>query len=195
MGSTGAAWPRYRSATSPICTPSGYRESGSHFFREGKSKMATGKAKETQSTEIEKRQMFDPNDLRGIQSFEDALRVLEAAGVPLADAQEVIGDGFEMCEDKSVLVNQPMVILAWLFAPGDYVDDRTGEKSEFAIMRLVTGAGQKFVVTDGSTGLAAQLRDYESRTGRMGGLLVKRGFRKSEYDNEFGHGTTFYLNV
>jgi hypothetical protein len=145
--------------------------------------------------QIEKRQMFYPNDLRNIESFQDALRLLEGSGISVEDATEVIGDGFEMLDDKTKLVDQPFVILAWLFAPGDYKDEQTGETSEFCIMRLVTGEGKKYVVTDGSTGLSAQLRDYEQRTGKMGGLIVRRGLRRSDYENEHGPGTTFYLNV
>ena len=147
---------------------------------------------ESTTENLPARQTFSPDELRAIDSWQDAQRLLLESGVELRDASTEIGDGFVMLDDKSELVNKPMLILAWIFAPGDF-----GEN--YCIMRVVTGDGSKYVVTDGSTGLAAQIREYEARTGATGGLLVQRGLRKSEYDTEINgemvHGTTFYLNV
>lgn len=133
---------------------------------------------------------FDPQDLRSIQSFEDAQRLIAEAlgGETLADATYEIGDGFTMLDDKNALLNVPFVAVQWAFTPGDY-------GAEYVIMRVLTERGDKYVIVDGGTGICDQMREYTRRTKRNAGLLVKRGLRKSEYDNEFGHGVTFYLNV
>ena len=145
-------------------------------------------------------QTFDPEDLRAISSFQDAQRLLEATGIGIADATTEIGDGFVLLDNKDELLNKPLIILAWLFADGDF-----GEK--FSVMRIVTADGGKYVVTDGGTGIKAQLESYTQRTGRSAGHFVERGFRKSEYDTDSegkptqdkskakGRGTTHYLNV
>lgn len=133
---------------------------------------------------------LDPSDLRAVTSFEDAARLLAEHGVAVADATTEIGDGFTLLDDKSALLNVPFLALQWTFAAGDF-----GPDSEFVVMRVLTSNGDKFIITDGGTGLYQQVRDYYDRTGSDGGLLVRRGLRKSEYDNEHGHGVTFYLNV
>lgn len=134
------------------------------------------------------RPSFDPNALREITSFADAEALLSGAGIGIYDAADEIGDGFAMLDDKNALVDIPMILVSWLFAEGDFGND-------YCIARVVTGEGKKFVITDGGTGFASQIRDYEKRTGRTAGLLVKRGLRRSDYVNEFGPGTTYYLNV
>lgn len=132
---------------------------------------------------------FDPDDLRSIASFQDAVRLIETEmGGTLIDASQEIGDGFTMLDDKDKLINVPFVALQWRFTPGDF-------GKQYVIMRVVTESGDKYVITDGGTGLAQQMASFTERTKRTGGLLVKRGLRKSEYDNEFGHGVTHYLNV
>lgn len=131
---------------------------------------------------------FDPNDLRSLVSFEDAKRLLTEAFGEIADATTEIGDGFTMLDDKDALLNVPLILVHWTFAPGDY-------GKEFVVARAMTERGDKYIITDGGTGLAVQLSEYTKRTGKNGGLLVERGLRKSDYVNEFGAGTTHYLNV
>lgn len=132
---------------------------------------------------------FEPDDLRSIASFQDAMRLVEdTLGGTVVDASEEIGDGFTMLDDKDKLINVPFIALQWRFTPGDF-------GKQYVIMRVVTDTGDKYVITDGGTGIAQQMASFTERTKRTGGLLVKRGLRKSEYDNEFGHGTTHYLNV
>ena len=151
------------------------------------------------STEIEKRSHFETADLRSISSLEDAVRLLTDNGLTIADATTAIGDGFEMLEDKDLLIKVPFIALTWSFTQGDFGAD-------YLIMRIVTADGKKFVVTDGSTGLCRQVQEFERETGRTAGLKVERGLRKSEYflgadnqpvssDEGFGKGYTYYLNV
>lgn len=131
---------------------------------------------------------FDPNDLRSLVTFEDATRLLTEAFGEIADATTEIGDGFTMLDDKDTLINVPLILLHWTFAPGDF-------GKEFVIARAMTDRGDKVILTDGGTGLSVQLSEYTKRTGKNGGLLCPRGLRKSDYVNEFGAGTTHYLNV
>lgn len=156
-------------------------------------------AESTASSEIVKRESFDTADLRSLSSFDDAMRLFQDAGIPVADAAEAIGDGFEMLEDKDILVKQPFIMIQWAFTPGDF-----GE--EYLIARVMTADGKKFVVTDGSTGLCRQVREFEQEYGAQRGLVCKRGLRKSEYflaedgtpsltDTGNGKGSTYYLNV
>lgn len=133
--------------------------------------------------------MASPDDLRAISSIDDAIALVQAQlGATVYDATEAIGDGFTMLDDKDRLLSIPFFAVSWTFAPGDF-------GAEYLIMRVVTDRGEKYVVTDGGTGLCDQVRSFTERTGSTNGLLVRRGLRKSEYDNEFGHGVTYYLNV
>lgn len=132
---------------------------------------------------------FDPADLRAISSFRDAQALIEAQmGTSLADATTEIGDGFTMLDDKDALLNVPFIAVHWTFAPGDY-------GQEFVIMRVLTERGDKYIIVDGGTGVCQQMREFTTEHRRNAGLLVPRGLRKSEYVNEFGPGTTHYLNV
>jgi hypothetical protein len=154
---------------------------------------------ETTGTEMVKRENFETADLRSISTFEDALSLFKEQGVSIEDATDAIGDGFEMLEDKEFLVKRPFLFVQWTFTHGDFGDD-------YMIARVVADDGGKYVITDGSTGLYRQVREYEESTGKTRGLLVKRGLRKSEYfldgkgqpsaeDTGNGKGSTYYLNV
>lgn len=150
--------------------------------------------------EVAKRQTFDPIALRSLSTLEDARRLIVEQMGGIVDATTEIGDGFTMVDDKKSLLNTPMLIIAWVFAAGDFGD-------EFVVVRAMTERGDKVIFTDGSTGISRQLREYEDRTGRAGGMMVPRGLRVSEYDTDAngqptsdptmaeGRGATFYLNV
>lgn len=125
------------------------------------------------STEIEKRLEFTNDELLNLTDFQSALDLLESKGGALVAAHEVIGNGFAMLDDKSKLVDMPMIILEWKKHQGTYGD--------FTTMLLITKNNEKFIVTDGS-GIPAQLDEVEARTGRRAGLAVAHGFTKSEYE-------------
>lgn len=142
--------------------------------------------------------VFSDTDLRGITSFEDALRLAAEKYGSVIDAADEIGSGFVMLDDKDKLVNEPFVIISYTFPEGDFRND-DGELSHFAVMRVVTKHGDRFVVTDGSHGIYSQLDEFYVRSGRKGGLLVGGGLRKSTYETEINGvmqpATTYYLNV
>lgn len=125
---------------------------------------------------------FDSDALQGIASFEDAINLVGTTLGYVDDAAKVMGDGFALLSSdgaKARLVNKPLILMSWSFHPGDY-------GSEFAAIRIVAqednGSISKYIVNDGSTGVAKMLREYTNKTGKHGGLIVRHGFRASEFD-------------
>lgn len=114
-----------------------------------------------------------------------------------ADGVGVVND-FVKLDDKSKLINVPFFARKWWFTDGDM--------GEFAVVQCVTerpirtdsGETSKIIITDGSTGVFRQLREYTTRTkGKTSGLLVRNGLRVSQYtaDTEDGPklAETYYL--
>lgn len=114
--------------------------------------------------------VFTEDDYRNVQSFEDAAALL---GDSVDVAEQVLGDGFALLEDKDTLIGVPVILMEWSFNAGDFGD--------FVSVRLVAKDGRKLIMNDGSTGIMAQLRSYTERTGRYHGLAVRRGLRRSDY--------------
>lgn len=111
------------------------------------------------------------DDLRNIATFDDAMALFNG-DVHTADSE--LGDGFELLKEKDRLIGDPCLFISWSFSEGDH--------GEFVSARVIAKSGGKYVVNDGSTGLCSQLREYtDSHGGRNGGLLSRRGLRKSEY--------------
>jgi hypothetical protein len=132
---------------------------------------------------VQASERLDDDTLRGIGSFDDALRVMQESGedVVLADAE--LGNGFSIADDavKDRLIKVPLAVLSWTFNKGDYGNPEDGS-DEFVSALVVTQAGEKFIINDGSTGIRRQLREYTDRTGgRQSNMVVRNGLRKSEY--------------
>lgn len=133
---------------------------------------------------------LDDETLASISSLEDAVAILNGSGIEVTDIAD-LGDGFGI-GDKNEYVNVPLMVLDWKFSDGDYGD-------KFAIFRVVTADGRKAVLTDGSTGIRQQLENF-SRRNINGGVLVKRGLTRSDYEyvDEKGKKTpasTFYFSL
>lgn len=139
----------------------------------------------TDGNSLVKADGLSTDQLKAIGSWEQALAVLRESGVDIRDASQELGDGFVGCE-KETLIGKPFVIAHAVLTKGDY-------EGNFVILRVVSSDG-KWIITDGGTGIRQQLEAYMAEGGNPVGMIV-RGLRKSEYDNEHGHGTTFYLNV
>lgn len=146
---------------------------------------------------------FDEDALRELSSFDAAIALATAAHGDMLDASDELGDGFTLLgkDDKGRLENVPMLLLEWAFRPGDF---GTPFVSVRVAARQSDGSVGKYIINDGSTGIAEQLARFTKKTGKMGNLLVKGGLRKSEYDKELPdgkggtyttHATTWYLNV
>lgn len=140
-------------------------------------------------------------DLRSVNSFADAMALIEKQYGATLDASAELGDGFELLdsESKVTLVGVGCAFVSWSFSAGKYDD-------EFVACRVVTEHGRKVVVIDGGTGIRAQLREFtDTHGGRQGGLLSRRGLRKSDYeidvtDPKTGEmskepATTFYIDT
>lgn len=146
----------------------------------------------------------DDETLRQINSVQDAFDVLSRNGIDVVDISEELGTGFQLIESdegKGTLVKTPFVIVYWGFSLGDY--------GEFVTAFVMTEDGRKLILTDGSTGIYAQLSEYTEKTGRQAGMMVKRGLRRSDYhisretrepvgrdyEGEKDPATTFYLDT
>jgi len=145
--------------------------------------------------------LYTEDQLREIKSFEDAFQLAIATG-GIVSVGDVIGDGFELTKDKQQFVGQEMVVLTWAFSESDDYTKQTetGEtiNGRFATIRVITRRG-KFVINDGSTGLAAQLESLSER-GINGNVHCPKGLRVSEYDytdpksGEVSKAKTYYLD-
>lgn len=92
--------------------------------------------------------------------------------------------------DKDSLVNTSFVITKVMFKAGDYPDPATGQTKEFAVVEVVTKDKGRGVFIDGSTGVCMQLsKFYEGRP-----IIVPAGLIRSDYTNEYGKGSTYYLS-
>jgi len=148
------------------------------------------------STEIVRRPQYSAQDMREIQSFDDALALMTEQGIAVEDATEAIGDGFVLLEDKNKLSGVPCLFMTWSFSDGEF--------GEFVAARVIAkldnGSIAKYVVTDGSTGIYEQLRDFtKEHGGEIVGLKVMGGLRPSTYDKEIDgkmtKATTFYIET
>ena len=116
--------------------------------------------------------------LAGIKSAQDAFDVLAEMGATVDDFNDY-GNGFALLKDKSQLAGKTFVIIQWKFNPGDYGD--------FVSAAVVTEAGEKLVLNDGSTGICDQLigvtakRVADGIANTQSGLIVRGGLRVSEY--------------
>lgn len=147
------------------------------------------------SQEIEKSHpTIAPEALAEVTSFADAVALAQQVygQENVVVASDVLGDGFKMLDNKSQLLGVGFFAVSWNFSMGDH--------GEFVAVKLVTEDDRKLVITDGSTGVYAQLAAYSKNTGRYGGLFVRKGLRVSEYTYEDEKGNekdarTFYLDV
>ena len=159
---------------------------------------------------------FDNETLANIDTFAEAmaLAVETFGGVVNAHEDKNLGTGFRLTddEDKFRLMGVPLLLLDWRFNPGDYGDEFV---SIHAIQQNDDGSATKLVLNDGGSGICRDLKRYTEKTGRKGGLFVRKGLRVSEYptdtetglplskvtENEYrrdgrkvGKGKTFYLD-
>jgi hypothetical protein len=136
--------------------------------------------------------------LAEIDSFDAALAMATEQYGPVVDAADVLGDGFALLESNSkpILEGIPLILMEWNFRDGDF-------GKPFVSVRVVAkhpnGTMGRYIVNDGSTGIAEQLAEYTKKYGRYGGLIVSKGLLRSDYDVEIdgkkSRATTWYLNL
>lgn len=141
--------------------------------------------------------VFSRDELMAITNFDDAVRLATEVHGQIVAADQELGDGFALLtkEQKNLLCGVPLLLMEWKFRGGDF--------GNFVTLRVIArnpdGSVSKYIVNDGSTGIAEQLADYQTNTGRTGGMFVGKGFRRSDYEVMIGEelkaATTFYLDT
>lgn len=119
---------------------------------------------------------FDDALLRGITSFDDAVKLTAEIWGGITPAGEHIGNGFSVLpnEQKSRLIGVGFIILTMKMHDGDY--------GEYVSMLIVTANHDRLILNDGSTGVYYQARTLIELTGKTGGIHVPDGLRLSEYE-------------
>lgn len=149
------------------------------------------------STIINARSALTDDALRDITDWDSAVAIMEAAGVEIESFSDY-GSGFTV-ENKKRLVGVPFFIAEWRFNVSDLNDDG------FVSASVLTKAGEKWIINDGSSGIRAQLQSVtRARIARknltpQNGLLVPGGLTRSDYDYTDEKGktipaTTYYLS-
>lgn len=149
--------------------------------------------KKTSAVEVPGRN-FETDELAGIKSFDDALALVKEkmgdSSVGVADQE--IGDGFKLLENKDLLSSVECLFVTWDFHQGDH--------GEFVSAKVVTIDGAKYIVNDGSSGIRDQLMSYSAKKNSQGGLFCRKGLRRSDYKYTDENGvekpaTTYYLDT
>lgn len=150
-----------------------------------------------QSTEIEQYKLSS-SDLQEMQSFEDALRVLQERGIEVHSSTE-FGDGFVKPDADNKSIKAKLVGVKMIIVSAQETEDDNGR--EFTVFRAITENGSRIVFSDGSTGLAAEAHDWLTKHGgQWVPIIANHGLRRSDYDFENDKGeiqsaTTFYLDT
>lgn len=137
--------------------------------------MATKAKKESAEVEIRRPSI---EQLKALETFDDIRLLAQELGAEIVESK-VLGDGFSLLEDKDYLVGKPCAFISWGSSEGDY--------GEFVSIRVMAqeknGTVGKYVINDGSTGIAEQLRMLsQDNPNRM--VVAPRGLRVSKYDKE-----------
>lgn len=154
-------------------------------------------------TEIAKIQsVLTDTELNSITTIEDAIQAL---GVTDPSGLAWDASPWTLLTDKDKLVGRAFLAVQWKFHQSkEYLG------SEYVSVYVITqdslNGETHFVINDGSTGIARQLReltdnrvDAKHKT-PYGGALVKGGLKLSEYDRTdekgtvIGKGRTYYLS-
>jgi hypothetical protein len=122
---------------------------------------------------------FTDDDLRSLVSFDQALALTQQTHGEIVDAERELGNGFRVLDnkDKMKLVGVPILLMDWTFNDGNF-----GKfVSVYLAAKNEDGSMGRWILNDGSTGIATMLAEYTQKTDRRGGLLVRGGLRFSEY--------------
>ena len=144
----------------------------------------TDKAPAVKSEQLQ----FDDESLAKLESIED---IQNLAGQSFSDAAD-LGSGFALLENKDRLIGVPCIFVSWRTNRGDYGDFVSANVVTHDDNGRITG---KFVINDGSTGLAQQL----ATSGLQAPLRAKHGLRRSDYEYDGPDGpvpaSTYYIDT
>ena len=122
-------------------------------------------------------------DVSKIASWTDAVQALDStAGIASISGLEEWGP---VVKDKDSLIDVEFLIVEWKFHQGNF--------GEYAAALILTPDNEKHVLTDGSSGIYAQLKQLTAETGRTQGLHAKKGLRRSDYEINGKPASTYYL--
>lgn len=126
--------------------------------------------------------------LRSIETFADAIDAVSQAGIGAVDISSELGNGFTVVPNKDILVGKAFFIVGMRQTEGDH--------GSFSILEIVTKDDEKYILTDGGTGIHAQVTDLIA-SGKTAGL-VKGGLSRSDYTYVDDKGkesaaSTYYL--
>lgn len=140
---------------------------------------------------------FQDDDFSSLTSFDDAVALLQGAGIELKNASDVLGSGFAVLKNKDLLIGVPFIAIQWRF-----IDGNNGRFAAVHVMAKMPGAKEalRYILVDGSLwGICKQLTAYTEKTGVNKGLLVDNGLSRSDYETEVNgeqiSGTTYYLDT
>lgn len=141
--------------------------------------------------------LFSRDELMAISNFDEAIALAAQVHGEIVYADAELGDGFALLskDQKNLLCGVPLLLMEWKFRAGDF--------GNFVTLRVIArnpdGSVSRYIVNDGSTGIAEQLAQYQKDKGRSGGMFVGKGFRRSDYEVEINGETrdasTFYLDT
>lgn len=123
--------------------------------------------------------------------FGDILKQLEKDGEIMSAAE--LGSGWAILnnKEKARLVGVPMLIINWT--------ENEGDNGTFFSLQVLTNT-ERLIVNDGSTGIAAQLREL-AEEGVTKAIYCKHGLRESKYEyedpktGEKKPASTFYIDT
>ena len=150
--------------------------------------------------------LFEDDQLLHAEGLAELQAMLTEAGVDIHNAEDVLGDGFELISgmDKMRLVDKPLFFIQWVFMNSQ----KFGEMVAIHAVEI-TGPGDKdirkvkIIDFSGKSGIRVDLANYSNTYDKFGGLYLRKGLRASTYNFKsidpsgqevFKPATTFYLN-
>lgn len=157
---------------------------------------------------------WDVEKLQSLKSFDEFYAYTKEIYGEVEEANDVLGTGFSLIEDKKLLEKVPLLFVDWTFRQGDF-----GKYVSAMVVAQFPNQGMgKFIINDGGTGICEQLAEYQHHRIKKGmngtgGLMARGGLRVSEYPTDIngmpltsaevaehpearkGTGRTWYINT
>lgn len=121
------------------------------------------------------------DELGQLLTFDEAVKFLTDKGYGVETVDEYLSDGFEEVDKKDLVNRTFLIVMAKMSLSQEYMDDN-GDPLPFAVIKVITQDGKRFRFTDGSTGIAQQIKKLETdRPGGAVGAIIPGGLTVSEY--------------
>lgn len=126
-------------------------------------------------SQFKEERTFTDEELASITTFDDAMDFMAEQFGNVEDIGGVLGNGYTVLNDKQQLVGKPFVIVDARYHPN-------GSYGPFVTIAVITKNSERYMVNDGSTGIAEQLVQLAQTRGRTKGYMVAGGLDRSTYD-------------